>query len=251
MLVPDPRMSPKNIFIAPVLSFLPVLTGACATGSAQEPVQKAAEPPAVATPQAEAPQLVEAAPAAPVEQPPEPPATSTSAAPEEPQEVAPSFVPKLHDEGGASLPQTEDRPSLESPWFQHGIRLLFSAIVKDDANIALPFFFPQVAYKQVKDIQDPDTDYERRLIAAFRRDIHTHHQAMGKFRDEAEFVGVRVAEHLAKWVPPGKEANKVGYFRVLRSVLLYRDQLGRNRELNLLSMISWRGEWYVVHLDKI
>ena len=47
---------------------------------------------------------------------------------------------------------------------------------------------------------------------------------------------------------PGSEGNKLGYYRVLRSALVYSDAQGRERELSVTSMISWRGEWYVVHL---
>jgi hypothetical protein len=48
---------------------------------------------------------------------------------------------------------------------------------------------------------------------------------------------------------PGKEGNRVGYFRVLRSKLRIGLPEGRERTLELTSLISWRGEWYVVHLS--
>ncbi len=48
---------------------------------------------------------------------------------------------------------------------------------------------------------------------------------------------------LTRWVEPGKELNKLGYYRVMRSVLVYKDLIGRSRELAVITMISWRGEW--------
>jgi hypothetical protein len=47
---------------------------------------------------------------------------------------------------------------------------------------------------------------------------------------------------------PGKEGNRLGYFRVLRSTLRFRLVNGTERAFELTSLISWRGEWYVVHL---
>jgi hypothetical protein len=49
---------------------------------------------------------------------------------------------------------------------------------------------------------------------------------------------------------PGSEYNKIGYHRVLHSALELRDAKGRQRSFPVLSFISWRGEWYVVHLKK-
>ncbi len=156
--------------------------------------------------------------------------------------------PVLRDFAGRVLPQTKEKPSIASPRFRRNAHLLFEAIVSDDVEKAFPFFFPQVAYEQVKDIVDPAGDWKSRLVAAYAKDIHEYHRALGKHRGEATFQEMRVAESLARWVRPGEELNKVGYYRVMRSVLVYRDHVGRPRELGIVTMISWRGEWYVVHL---
>jgi hypothetical protein len=158
-------------------------------------------------------------------------------------------TPQLVDEDGVALPQTEDKPRIDSPAFVAGGKRLFEAIVKDNAGLALPFFFPVEAYKQVKDIKKPERDWETLLVRSYRRDIHEYHKRLGRYRDQAKFLRIEVAENLAKWMKPGSEGNKVGYFRVLRSRIIYEDHEGRERELGVTSMISWRGEWYVVHLD--
>ena len=159
-----------------------------------------------------------------------------------------SAAPRLFDKSGSPLPQTRDVPQITSSWFKQSGPALFEAIVKDEMEIALSFFFPREAYAQVKDIPEPEKDWDSRLKASFRKDVHRYHRALGKFRSETKFVEIRVAEELSKWILPGKEVNKVGYYRVLRSVIVYRDREQRLRELALQSMISWRGEWYVVHL---
>jgi hypothetical protein len=60
---------------------------------------------------------------------------------------------------------------------------------------------------------------------------------------------VDVPEPALRWMKPGSEGNRVGYFRVLRSRLRLLDAADKERVLRITSMISWRGEWYVVHLD--
>jgi hypothetical protein len=57
-----------------------------------------------------------------------------------------------------------------------------------------------------------------------------------------------VPEDKARWMRPGSEGNKLGYFRVLDSKLRYQDASGGARAIDVKSLISWRGEWYVVHV---
>jgi hypothetical protein len=124
-----------------------------------------------------------------------------------------------------------------------------AAIADDDPSRALPAFFPMVAYQAVKAIERPERDWKQRLIGAFERDIHEYHRALGPEASGATFLGVDVPEAAVKWMKPGKEGNRVGYFRVLRSKLKVGLPGGRERSLEITSLISWRGEWYVVHLS--
>ncbi|GEM_PF-1610303 len=146
------------------------------------------------------------------------------------------------------LTQTHEKPTSSSEGFLKNAQLLFDAIVVDDVELAMPFFFPKEAYEQVKDIPKPAGDWQRRLKGSFTRDIHAYHRSLGKYRAQTRFLELRVADSLARWVDRGEEVNKLGYYRVLRSVLVYLDKNGRKRELGVLTMISWRGEWYIVHL---
>lgn len=125
---------------------------------------------------------------------------------------------------------------------------LADAIVAGDGQRAHATFFPLVAYAQVKDVQKPERDYRYRLLAHFDRDVLEYRKALGKDAEHAEFLGASVPEERAQWMKPGKEGNRLGYYRVLRSQLRFRLPNGTERALELTSMISWRGEWYVVHL---
>ncbi|MEZ4220565.1 MAG: hypothetical protein R3B13_06505 [Polyangiaceae bacterium] len=173
-------------------------------------------------------------------------APTASAAPEAASSATP--LPKLLDEAGQPLPQTEDRPSTSSEFFKHLASTLFTAMQKDDPSLAKGLFFPIEAYRQVKAIAKPERDYERRLIANFERDIHKYHKLLGPNPENAKLVELAVPEDRARWMKPGSEGNKLGYFRVLRSRLRFADGKGKERELEITSLISWRGEWYVVHI---
>ncbi len=147
-------------------------------------------------------------------------------------------------------PQTKDRPKADSEKVHGRMRLLFEAIVKDEPDLALPAFFPKEAYEQVKAIPNPAGDWKRRLLAAFNRDIHALHKELGEGVATAIFVGSDIPEARGRWVDVDEETNKVGYYRVYGTKLQYRiGESERVRAFDIKSLISWRGEWYVVHLS--
>jgi hypothetical protein len=152
------------------------------------------------------------------------------------------------DDAGVPLPQTEEQPKADSSWFKSRAEKLWQSIVKDDPDSSLDFFFPLVAYQSVKDVGDPARDYKYRLIKNFKRDVHEYHEKLGAGRENARFLGIEIPESQAKWMKPHSEGNKLGYFRVLRSRLRYEVAGGKEESLEVTSFISWRGEWYLVHL---
>ncbi len=156
--------------------------------------------------------------------------------------------PALLGADGKLLPQTEDHPSVESPVFRKHLELLVEAIVKDDVEIARAAFFPQKAYEAVKTIKDPGKDWEHRLFRAFKRNIHEYHGKLGKHAEGTKLERLELPDAKAKWMKPHSEGNGIGYWRVLRSKLHLVDGAGKKREFEVSSFISWRGEWYVVHL---
>jgi hypothetical protein len=156
--------------------------------------------------------------------------------------------PPLLGQDGTPLPQTDERPSVTSERFKRRMQRLADSIIQGDVERATDVFFPLVAYTQVKDVQKPERDYRYRLMAHFARDVREYHKQLGKDAERAELIGVEVPEERAQWMKPGKEGNRLGYFRVLRSRLRFRLAGGTDKTFELTSMISWRGEWYVVHL---
>jgi hypothetical protein len=159
--------------------------------------------------------------------------------------------PQLLAADGSPLPQTRDRPSAASERFERRMARLADAIRSGDPERAHASFFPLAAYVQVKDVQKPEPDYRNRLLKNFDRDIREYHQALGAAAADARFLGVSVPEERAAWIKPGREGNRLGYFRVLRSRLRFGLPDGKEQSFELTSMISWRGEWYVVHLHGV
>jgi hypothetical protein len=149
-----------------------------------------------------------------------------------------------------TLPQTRDEPVASGAMFNTGVDGLWEAVVNDDPRSAMPFFFPLTAYLQVKAISDPADDWQDRLVAAYGRDIHSLHRSLGANAAQAQLVGIDLPQSQAVWITPGVEYNKIGYWRVYGTRLRYTIN-GRTQSFAVASLISWRGEWYVVHLSSI
>ena len=155
----------------------------------------------------------------------------------------------LFDESGEPKPQTEDRPQSDDPSLQARIEALCAAIIEGNPEKAHSAFFPIVAYRQVKAVADPDRDYKLRLLRHFDRDIVEYNHRIAKRRAPVRCKGIRIPQAQARWMKPGSEYNRIGYFRVLRSQLDLTDGDENTTTLEVTSLISWRGQWYVVHLN--
>jgi hypothetical protein len=127
---------------------------------------------------------------------------------------------------------------------------LWRAIVMNSVKVGIPAFFPEAAYAQVKAIADPRGDFASRLLGGYAQDIAAAHQLLASHPGSARFAGVRVPHSFAHWVAPGTCYNRIGYYEVPNSRVLYR-QGGVVRSFGIASMISWRGIWYVVHLGAV
>jgi hypothetical protein len=193
-------------------------------------------PPAAAAPSGQAPVVASAGAAA---------SAAPSAAP-----ASPSAAVASADAGPdpGTLPQTKDKPEATGAAFDARVAALWDAIVKDEPDRAMPAFFPVTAYEQVKGIPNPASDWRRRLVAAYKRDIHALHKRLGEKAADAKFVRADVPQDRARWVEPNEESNTLGYYRVYGTRLAYEVD-GKERTLEVTSLISWRGEWYVVHLS--
>ncbi len=162
--------------------------------------------------------------------------------------VTPQADSQLFDASGLPKPQTDELPSAEDSNFVGRVNLLCSAIIEGRPELAHGAFFPMAAYRQVKAVADPDRDFKIRLLSHFDRDIAEYHRRISSRRPPIRCSGLRLPKGQARWMKPGSEYNRIGYYRVLRSQLDLADADGNTTTLEVTSLISWRGQWYVVHL---
>lgn len=162
--------------------------------------------------------------------------------------TATTATPTTTDPG--ALPQTDQLPTSDTPAFAAEMDALWQGVVQGSVQAAMPSFFPEKAYVQVKAIADPESDFESRLVGEFGLDLAAAHGLLGADPSSARLVGVDVPAQYAHWVTPGTCYNRVGYFEVPNSRVVYSED-GTTRSFGIASLISWRGVWYVVHLGAV
>ncbi len=160
----------------------------------------------------------------------------------------PSATPTV-DPG--TLPQTRQEPGATDARFVARARGLWAAVTGARSEAAaLPFFFPLSAYRQVKAISDPAGDWQTRLVGFYDLDLDAVRASIGPHVASARLLGVSVPAARAGWIDPGVEYNRIGYWRVYGTRVRYEVD-GRAGSFGVCSLISWRGDWYVVHLGPI
>ncbi len=135
-------------------------------------------------------------------------------------------------------------PPLESEELTARARALFDAIVRNEPALADPFWFPKEPFIPLKDVKDPGKYWDH-LHAAYANDVKAMHRKR-KSWEGAHFVGFEVGSR-PKWVPPGDEVNKIGYYRSFHGKLKYEID-GKPASLDVHTIISWQGRWYITHL---
>jgi hypothetical protein len=130
------------------------------------------------------------------------------------------------------------------------MRALWYGVRHDSIHAALPAYFPEAAYVQVKAVGDPAADWSERLLRDYALDLSAAHAQLGEHPGSARLLRVLVPADFAHWVDPGACYNRVGYYEVPNSRVVY-SQDGDVQSFGIASMISWRGVWYVVHLGSI
>ncbi|MDI1481683.1 hypothetical protein [Polyangium sp. y55x31] len=153
------------------------------------------------------------------------------------------------DAAEAAVPYVADNkvlPPKDSEELQKRAAALFDAITSDDPARGESFWFPKEPFIPLKDVKGPDKYWEQ-LHRTYARDIHALHKKR-KSWEGATFEGFELGS-TPKWVPPGDEGNKIGYYRTFRGKLRYR--IGEKTEsLEVRVLISWQGRWYITHLSK-
>ena len=149
------------------------------------------------------------------------------------------------------LPQTPTEPSLAT---QPGSALsvimsrLWGDILSDNTQQADSMLFPEAAYEKLKAIPYPESDYVNRLLYLFNLDIGAYRHFL-LARGLPMLLRVETSSLDAQWIPVGACYNKIGYWHLpgVRFIYHYGSTVD---SVGVLSMISWRGMWYFIHLGQ-
>lgn len=163
-----------------------------------------------------------------------------------PAKTGPSALPVAPPDAG-SKPQTQVQPKTSSKAFKNAVHDIWLAVITGDPKYALPAFFPEKAYEQVKAIANPESDWQNRLWYDFTLDLAAVHKLI---KPGAKLTEVNVAPQYFQWVPPGACYNSVGYWHAPGSRVVYR-QGGVTHSFGIASFISWRGNWYLIHFGAV
>lgn len=155
---------------------------------------------------------------------------------------SPTHTPAAIDPG--KLPQTTAVPSDQTDAFRSRMADFWKGVVNDSLPAAMNAFFPRSAYVQIKAIADPAADFQSRLVSAYRLDLRAAHDLVDP---GATLVSVSIPKQWT-WIPAGGCYNTVGYWHAPGARLIYKVG-GQIRSFGIFSFISWRGEWYIVHLS--
>ncbi len=163
-----------------------------------------------------------------------------------PSKPQPSALPVGAADAGA-LPQTSALPKTTGTAFGNAVHDIWLAVTTGDPGYARPAFFPEEAYKQVKAIANPESDWNGRLWYDFTLDIAAAHKLAAR---NATLVRAVTPTQYAQWIPAGACYNSIGYWHLPGSRLVYRED-GVTHSFGIASFISWRGTWYVIHLGAL
>ncbi len=150
----------------------------------------------------------------------------------------------------AHLPQTLRLPSTLTAAFRCEMEALWNGIRSGRLTTAMPAFFPEAAYVQVKAIYDPQADWHQRLVGNYALDLRAAHALLGPGAARARLVRVIVPASFAHLVAVNVCSNRDRYWETPNSRLVYEEG-GAIRSIGIASMISWRGYWFVVHLGAV
>jgi hypothetical protein len=145
------------------------------------------------------------------------------------------------------LAQSSVLPKASGTAFNNAVHDLWLAVTTGDPDYAKPAFFPEKAYDQVKAIADPESDWQGRLWLDFTLDLAAVHKLV---KPGATLVKVTAPTQYEQWIPPGACYNSTGYWHLPGSRLVYREG-GVTHSFGIASFISWRGDWYLIHLGAL
>ena len=123
---------------------------------------------------------------------------------------------------------------------------LWSAVSTGHLAVANGLFYPETAYVALKvgRISQPQTDWLHRLWAYYELDLSAYQHFVGA---GSSFKLLRVAPGAVSYIARGVCENNSGYWHLANLRLVFSGKNGL-RSFAVASLISWNGEWFIVHL---
>jgi hypothetical protein len=188
------------------------------------------------------------------QQPAPRPAAVAKAAPAASSTPAPSAVPSSAPAPSASPedpfatdPENRQKPDLESADLTERAGHLLEAIATGEPRRADDFFFPRAPFVPLKDVRDPGRYFDQ-LLATYHRDIRDI-RARRRDWSSVRFVSFTIGT-TPTWVAVGREYNRIGYYRTFGGRLRWQGD-GSSGTIDVSTIISYHGRWYVTHLAPI
>ena len=145
----------------------------------------------------------------------------------------------------AAPPADDSLPAFTSDDLTTRAKHLLEAIRKDDADLATDIVFPRDAYLTVKDVHDPGKNWDLKVLAAFKKQVHAlHHRTKGI--EHAVFTSFELGQPAAEAMPKRHDLKRM-LWRSKRSRLGFTID-GKPSHFDLVEMTGWRGAWYVTRL---
>jgi hypothetical protein len=145
----------------------------------------------------------------------------------------------------ASLPQTLTEPSLGAPLTTLADSL-FADIATNNVAGAERLFLPLPIFLRIKQEPNPSGDWRARLLRWFTNDLVVYHHFLFA-QGTPRLLRVTTSSRDASVIQPGWCYNKAPYWH-LRGVRFVFESGGVIHSVAICSLVSWRGQWYVVHL---
>ena len=149
------------------------------------------------------------------------------------------------DSDAGALATEDALPSSIAPDLADRSRHLVEAIAKDDPLLAQDFVFPRDAYAASHDRSDASSVWDKKVLAAFGRDIHTLHKRI-KNSSHATFISFELGHEVQQIQPKPKDFNRALWRAKHSKITVSID--GKTDRIDIAEMMGWRGAWYVTRL---
>ena len=109
-------------------------------------------------------------------------------------------------------------------------------------------FLPMMDYVALKQGGGNQADWRNRLMYHFHLQLAQLRKRFAASLPGSTYNGYRIPYSTAHTVRVGAEENKAPYWQVFMTTMAFHDKNGRGHNFTINTLISFRGEWWIVHV---